>query len=103
MYNTAINDEFNFASVSIEGHSLKITIEYGGGCGDVTVNLIDSEYIMESWPVQRNIRISLYDDDDCEALITKHLSFDLTPLRIAGYSEVMLNLSGWSGDLLYKY
>ncbi len=58
---------------------------------------------MESNPVQRNVRVSLNDEDSCKVLIRKDISFDLTPIRIIDDNKVSLNLLNWSEGILYKY
>ena len=75
LYQNGPADEYFLQSASIDGNCLKMTVRYGGGCEEVLFQLFDADAIMESLPVQRNIRLSLEDDDHCEALITKDLSF----------------------------
>jgi len=96
LFEDSPNDSFEFTSVKIIDNCLNITIQYGGGCGDIELKLIDSEMILESYPVQRNIRLSLKDEDYCKALITKELSFDLTPIQILSYNQIILNISNWN-------
>ncbi len=104
LYANAPNDSFVFRNVEIYGDCLSITIEYGGGCGKVEIKLIDSGVIAESNPVQRNVRVSFKDEDSCKALITKKVSFDLTPIRVVGDNKVFLNISNWSGGgVIYIY
>lgn len=104
LYETAPNDDFRFRDIEIVGDCLKITIEYGGGCGNVEVKLIDAGVVMESNPGQRKVRVSLKDEDFCEALIVKEISVDLTPIRIIDDNRVYLNISNWSrGGILYTY
>jgi protein involved in sex pheromone biosynthesis len=103
LYANAPDDEFDFADVQIINDSIHLTIRYGGGCGEVEFKLIDSEAIMESYPVQRNIRLSLKDEDTCEALITEELSFDLTPIKVTGSTIISINLTGWEDALIYEY
>lgn len=103
LYENSPNDIYNFKSVEIKGNCLNITIEYGGGCGDIELKLIDSEYVMESIPVQRNLRLSFKDEDYCKALITKKISFDITPIQIQGESTIVLNLANWDEQILYYY
>lgn len=103
LYETAANDAFDFTDVEIIDDSLHVTFSYGGGCGDIEVKLIDSESIMESMPVQRNIRLSLKDNDDCKMQKIGVFSFDLKPIRINDDNEVLLNIAGWDTQLLYEY
>ena len=104
LYNSAPNDDFKFRDIEIAGDCLKVTIEYGGGCGNVDVKLIDAGVVMESNPVQRNVRVSFKDDDFCKALIVKEFSFDLTSIRVVGDHRVSLNISNWNGGgILYTF
>lgn len=103
LYSTAPADDFQFQSVVIDGDCLTATVRYGGGCGGADFQLIDASGILKSLPIQRNLRLSLDDNDHCEALLTKELSYDLAPLQVAGYSEIILNVDGFQGDLVYQY
>lgn len=103
LYENAPSDEFLFQSATIDGNCLKMIVRYGGGCEAVTFQLIDAAAIMESLPVQRNIRLSLKDEDDCEALVTRELYYDLTPLQVEGNSKIILNLQGFPESLTYQY
>lgn len=102
-YSDVSNDDFQFTKVEIDGDSIRLSIRYGGGCGDIDVKLFDAGVIMESLPIQRNIRLSFKDDDFCKALITKTISFDLSPIQVSDYDQIILNLSDWSPSLLYEY
>lgn len=99
----APNDPFGFESVTIDGDCLEVTYSYGGGCEEVVMKLIGREGIMKSDPPQRNIRMSLDDIDNCEALITTSRNYDLTPFRESGGNEIILRLDGWDESINYKY
>jgi hypothetical protein len=103
LFENAPDDSFHFKNVEIIGNCLKLTIEYGGGCGNVEIKLIDSGLVMESNPGQRNIRVSFKDEDFCKALVIKEISFDLSPIQIIGDNKVSLNLSNWNKSILYQY
>ncbi len=103
LYENAPADEFQFQSVIIDGSCLKVIVRYGGGCEEVVFQLIDASAIMESFPIQRNIRLSLEDNDQCKALITQELFYDLTSLQVEGNSKIILNLQGFQGSLTYQY
>ncbi len=103
LYENGPADEFQFQSAVIDGNCLKAVVRYGGGCEIVTFQLIDASAIMESFPIQRNIRLSLEDNDQCEALITQELFYDLTPLQVEGNSKITLNLQGFPESLTYQY
>lgn len=102
-YNNLTTDDFNIVDIKFEDRCLKITIRYGGGCKDVSLRLIDSDSVFESNPVQRNLKIILTDNDDCEALITKEFYFDITKLKVEGQNEVLLNFFESDKTHLYTY
>ena len=103
LYTDAPRDDFNLVGADIIGNCLQLTVRYGGGCGDIEFKLITTKNILESNPVQRNIRLSLKDEDYCKALLIKEISFDLIPIRVSGDNRVALNLEGWNDPLLYQY
>ena len=97
------SDSYNFIKVSEENGCLKIAITYGGGCGDVTEMLIDSGDILESAPPQRNLKVVLIDNDECEALIREEFLFDITALKVENSNRVLLNFQGSDLTYLYEY
>jgi len=97
------NDAALITSVAIDGDCLLISVQYGGGCEDLEYNVVGQGAVMQSSPVQRDIRFSFSDTDNCEALVTMELMFALFPTRADGENEVILNLQGWSESLSYKY
>ncbi len=103
LFTNAPNDSFDFINVEIIQNCLKLTIEYGGGCGDIELKLISSEMVMESYPPQINIRLSLKDEDDCKANIKKEISFDLTPINKLVNDQVILNIKNWDESILYSF
>ena len=104
LYNSAPNDTFSIKEIKITNDILKIVIEYGGGCGDVEAKLIDAGVVMESNPVQRNIRLSFKDHDFCKALIEKEYSFDIKSIQVIGDNRVFLNIKDWNNKrILYTY
>lgn len=103
LFQEAPNDAFRFSNAQIDGDCLELIIQYGGGCGDVELKLIGAEEVAESFPPQRAIRLSLEDNDFCEALVTDTLRYDLKLARVFGVNEVFLNLEGWNEPILYTY
>ena len=103
LFENAPRDMFQLDSAYVNDDCLKVTVSYGGGCGGAIFELIATTSILESDPVQRIIRISLDDKDDCEAYITEEISFDLIPLRVDSITEINLNLAGLASALNYQY
>jgi hypothetical protein len=77
-------DPFQIQEAVISGHMLQIRLAYGGGCRAHDVKVVAWGGWMESNPVQVRLFLSHEDfDDPCDAWVTRDLSFDLVPLKIA--------------------
>lgn len=94
----------------IEGDSLKITVQYSGGCGTVEFSLLSNGIFMESYPVQLNVKLVLDDNDPCEKSIEKQISFDLSDLAKQYKSDyqaengtIILHLLTYRQDLIYEF
>jgi hypothetical protein len=102
-YSNAPADPLTINRLEIEDNCLKINFSSGGCSGSSwKIKLIDSEAILKSNPPQRNLRLSLKDEELCEAWITKELSFDLSKLQLDG-DKVILNITNAGESILYKY
>ncbi len=103
LYATAPNDELVINSLVIKDDSLIINFSASGCSGSSwALKLIDSGDILESDPPQRNLRLSLKNDEMCEAFITKELAFCISNLRVGG-DRVKLNLDKSDEGILYEY
>lgn len=102
-YNNAPDDELSIVSASITGDCLNIEFA-SSGCDGSTweIKLLDANVIMESYPVQRNLRLSLKNIEECDAVIARSISFDLRPLQL-NYDKILLNLTNSGDQLLYEY
>lgn len=102
-YQNAPSDQLEINNLEINGNCLKINFSSGGCDGNTwELKLIDSEDILESNPPQRNLRLSLKNEELCEAYITKELTFDISNLQIDG-NEVQLNITNSEQNILYEY
>lgn len=102
-FNNAPNDDVTINRIVIEGDCMEITYSASGCDGNSwEVNLIDSEIIAKSLPGQRSVRLSLKDEELCEAFITQSRVFDISNLQ-AGGDEVWLNIEGYEERVIYKY
>lgn len=99
----APNGQLKINSLAINGNCLKINFS-SGGCDGTTwkLKLIDSGNIMESNPPQRNLRLSLKNEELCEAYITKELTFDISNLKV-DVNKVQLNILNTDKNILYEY
>lgn len=103
-YLGAESDPFDLEAVQLtKDGCLKITLSYGGGCGEVSASLVDNGDIFESDPTQRNLRLIFVDNDNCEALKKSNFYFDIDNLKIPDDKRVRLNFTGTDVDFLYEY
>ncbi|MBP2834126.1 hypothetical protein J8281_18155 [Aquimarina sp. U1-2] len=102
-YENAPKDQLFINSVAIIGDCLSINFSSSGCDGNSwEVNLIDSEIVALSLPPQRNLRLSLKNDEACEAFITKERTFDIRNLRVSG-DQVVLSVDDFEDLILYEY
>ena len=102
-YVSAPDDLLTIISAEITGDCLKI--QYGSsGCDGSTweLKLIDSGMILYSNPPQRNLRLSMKNDELCDAYFEKEISFDISNLQVSG-NQVLLNLTNSGDQLSYNY
>ena len=102
-YTNASNHQLEINNLVINDNCLKINFSSGGCDGNTwKLKLIDSGDIMESNPPQRNLRLSLKNEELCEAYITRELTFDITNLKVNG-NKVQLNIINSGKNILYEY
>jgi len=102
-YANAPSEQLTINSLEISENCLEISFSSSGCIGDTwELKLIDSEDILESNPPQRNLKLSLKNEEECEAFITKELSFDISNLKVDG-SQVQLNVTNSDDEVLYEY
>lgn len=103
LYNTAPNDFLTINYVVLTSDYLKINFSSSGCNGESwEVKLIDAGVILESYPPQRNLRLSLKNEELCEAYITKEITFNISELQIDG-DQVLLNITNYDDQILYLY
>ena len=102
-YQSAPSDQLEINTLEVNGDCLKISFSSGGCNGDTwELKLIDSEDVLESNPPQRNLRLSLKNEELCQAYIAKELKFDISNLKVDG-NKVQLNLTNSEDNILYEY
>ncbi len=102
-YKNSLSDPLTINSLEIIDGCLKISFS-AGGCGGDTweLELIDSGDILESYPPQRNVKLSLKNEELCKAYITKEVTFDISNLKVDG-DRVQLNFLNSDKGILYEY
>ncbi|HEV8365143.1 MAG TPA: hypothetical protein VGQ52_16625 [Gemmatimonadaceae bacterium] len=105
------SDPLTIESATIVADALQATVRFGGGCTRHRIALLLGRAFMESFPVQVHARLA-HDagGDMCDALLTRTLTFDLTPLKQryrnaygAGAATVVINLSSFPRSLRYAF
>jgi len=98
-------DRFNLIEQSINGDTLILVVEYGGGCKDHFFTMNTNSAWMKSMPPKLNLWLEHENNDDnCRALITKSLFFDLKPIRYNPSQSVLIIVNGEEEkSVLYRY
>ena len=103
-YENAPSDQLTINNLEINGDCLVINFSASGCDGNTwIVKLIDSEQILESNPIQRNLRISLENNEVCTAVPNKTLTFDISNLQIQDENRIYLNITNSGDQILYEY
>lgn len=98
------NHPFSIANAVVDGDSLRVTVQYGGGFRDHTFRLVADGAATKSLPRQQRLRIEHEGQGDPgRALITLDEAFDLTPHRDPARGRIVLLLGGWDTPLEYVY
>ena len=101
----AINTS-NYAITEIELIDDCLEITFGSsGCGTDLweENLYSTDAFYNIFPLQREVKMELINNEACLAVFQKTVSFDLTPFQIDGQSDLPLNINGWNEQITYEY
>ncbi|APZ45781.1 hypothetical protein BW723_05490 [Polaribacter reichenbachii] len=102
LYNETITENYTITEATINDNFLTIKISSSGCDGNSwKAVLIDAKEILESYPIQRNIKLSLENNEACLAVFEQEFMFDISILK-ENYSEINLNLEGWNAQLNYN-
>ena len=103
LYENARTDDFQINEISVVDNCLLLSLSASGCSGEAwDMQLIDSGNVLESFPPQRMLRFVFTNPEDCEALITKEISFDLAILQVEG-NQVNLSIEQINGLVAYFY
>jgi len=99
-YDSLARDPIYLNDAFVDGNCLQINISYSGGCKDHTVDLalmhpwIDGSSSVPTFEIKHNAN-----GDMCEAIFTKEMRFDLTPLILEGTTEIVLTAKLVNGEI----
>lgn len=102
-YENAPDAHHTITSAEIVDDCLTITFGSSGCSGDSwEYKLVDADVIMESFPPKRTLRLSLENEELCEAYFVKEVSYDITALQVPEGSVYLL-IDGYEPEVLYEY
>lgn len=103
-YNQISTESYTITDVSIDEDCLSITLSSSGCDGSTWIMDVYSDNVFfDSDPLQRRVKVGLNNPEDCLAIVTKTVSFDLKQYRLAGQNQVPLKIEGWEGTVVYTY
>lgn len=95
---------FNVKSAKCEGDFLILELSYGGGCVEHQFYLYTDMNYAKSLPPQMNLFLSHEaNGDNCKALQSKVIKFDISKIRNDKSSSLLINLNQFKGQITYKY
>lgn len=102
LYNKTQTNNYTINHVVLNEGFLTLKISASGCSGNSWVaTLVDANQILESNPIQRNIRISFQNKEACLAVFEKEFTFNIKELK-QNKSEIILNLDGWNTQINYN-
>ncbi|TRX58681.1 hypothetical protein FNH22_12440 [Fulvivirga sp. M361] len=98
---TLDSDPFTVTNAFVIDDCLQVVITASGCDGNAwEVELIGSDSVEVSTTIQRDLRLKLKNEEDCDAVINKPFAFELRTLGVKG--SITLNLDGWDKPLNYS-
>ena len=103
-YNQINTNNYSITNVVLNGDCLEITVS-SSGCNpnNWDMNFVASEVVVETLPNQWNAKVELINNEACQAVFQKTVSFDLTPFQITGQDQVQIKIQGWNTSIMYQY
>ena len=107
---TKIIDENTFNELSTENYQLD-NIILNDNCMEITLTSTGCDgktwelnlYGLETTTIEKPVKLELINEETCLAIVKKTISFNLTPLRVEGQNEVLINIEGWNEPIIYQY
>ncbi len=102
LYNLTNTDNYTIQNITVNQDCLEI--EFGSsGCDGNSweIDLVDLDGISETAVPQRDLKLRLINIEECEAFITRTISFNLEPLQLDNYEAINLKIADY--DVLIRY
>lgn len=96
----------NYVITKLEINEDCIEITFGSsGCGTELwkEHLFSIDDFYTIFPLQRDLKMELINEESCEAYFIKTVSFNLIPLQLEGQDLLSLNIYGWNEQVSYEY
>ena len=96
----------NYVITKLEINEDCIEITFGSsGCGTELwkEHLFSIDDFYTIFPLQRDLKMELINEELCEAYFIKTVSFNLIPLQLEGQNLLPLNIYGWNEQVSYEY
>ncbi|EHQ02139.1 hypothetical protein [Gillisia limnaea] len=104
LYNLTNTDNYTIQNITVNQDCLEI--EFGSsGCDGNSweIDLVDLGGISETAVPQRDLKLRLINIEECEAFITRTISFNLEPLQLGNYEAINLKIADYNGLIRYEY
>ena len=103
-FNAINTSNYSITEIELIDDCLEITFG-SSGCGTDLweENLYSTDAFYNVFPLQRDVKMELINNEACLAVFQKTVSFDLTPFQIDGQSDLPLNINGWNEQITYEY
>ena len=99
-YDSLSRDPVIIQEAFVDGNCLQIKLSYSGGCKEHTIDLARmhpwtaSSSTVPTFEIRHNAN-----GDLCEAMFTRELRYDLTPLKLEGFKEFVLTAKLVNGEV----
>lgn len=102
LFDTSNTENYTIINATISGNFLTIKIA-ASGCDSKNwkATLVDRGEILESFPIQRSIKLHLKNEELCLAYFEKEYTFDITEL-VENYPAVIFSLTSWDKALKFE-
>lgn len=98
------SDPISIELAYVEGDILHLQVQHSGGCEDHSYVLRGTGMYMKSLPPQTVIILDHNaHGDNCRALISKTLKFNIKALQYTGSNKLIIHLTGYPEQIEYTY